>query len=487
MVFTSPKLPIKLSPKDEHDLIKKFKLATDVYNHCAKYINKQLYQRRTSPLLKKALKLPKGKERNKILKELDTLYPVTKFGMIKIANDYARVSGYQKKHIGADIAGALGRRAYEAYEKVKLSPKGYLVKPDMISSIEGHKESTPIIVKGEKLTYKTVSGTVMYRGTDYEVEALSNKCKYNRILLQQVNGKNRFYLQKVLDGVPPVRSISSTKGVVGIDIGASSVALVSDNEAYIFDLSGNLDFNRIGVKISRLQRMLDHKRRYLNPNKYNENGTIKKGNKEPWVKSKAMLKLEQEISALYSNYSTRRRIITREICNLAMDMGDSFKVEKMNQKALQARAKETKVNEQTGKFQSKKRLGKSILKHAPAEFVETIKWKSAYADKEFQEVNTYTVRASQLDHSTGDCVKKSLSTRRHYIDGSLVQRDLYSAFLIQHVGDDGQSVDLASCERDFGRFLYNQETAMLEADRDNSSIDAKGFLKELGSVEVFSG
>lgn len=481
MVFTSPKIPIMLDPKNKHDLVKKFKLATDVYNHCAKYINTQLYRRRTSPLLKKALKLPKGKERNKVLKELDTLYPVSKFGMIKIANDYARVSGYQKKHIGADVAGALGRRAYEAYERVKLSPKSYLAKPDMISSIEGHKESTPIIIKGDKLTYKSVTGKVLYRGTDYEVEALSNKCKYNRIILKTFNGKNHFYLQKIMDGVPPQRFRNDIKGTVGIDIGASSIALVSDNEAHIFDLEGDLKFKETQEKISRLQRMLDHKRRYLNPDKYNENGTIKRGNRDPWIKSKAMLKLEQDIANLFANYTIRRRINTRKICNIAIQMGDSFKVEQMNQKGLQARAKETKVNEKTGRIRSKKRLGKSILKHAPAECVETIRWKAEYAGKTFQKVNTYKVKASQLDHSTGYYNKKSLGTRKHYISGKLVQRDLYSAFLIQNVLDNGEEVDLNACEEMFERFLYNQESAMREVSSRNSSIGATAFLKELAS------
>lgn len=479
MVFTSPKIPIMLDPKNEHDLIKKFKLATDVYNHCVKYINKQLYRRRTSPLLKKALKLPKGKERNKILKELDTLYPVSKFGMIKIANDYARISGYQKKHIGADIAGALGKRSYVAYEKVKLSPKSYLVKQDMVSSIEGHRDYSPISVKGDILKYKTVTGKVLYRGTNYEVDALSNKCKYNRILLKTFDGKNHFYLQKVLDGVPPKRFRNDIKGTVGIDIGASSIALVSDNEAHIFDLEGDLKFNETQEKISRLQRVLDHKRRYLNPHKYNEDKTIKRGNRDPWIKSKAMLKLEQEIADLFANYTIRRRINTRKICNIAVQMGDSFKVEQMNQKGLQARAKETKVNEKTGRIKSKKRLGKSILKHAPAECVETIKWKAEYEGKTFQKVNTYKVKASQLDHSSGEYNKKSLGTRKHYIDGKLVQRDLYSAFLIQHVLDNGEEVDLTACENMFERFLYNQETAMREVSSRNSSIGATSFLKEL--------
>lgn len=468
-----------LSPRDERDLIKKFKLATNVYNHCAKYINKQLYRRRTSPLRKKALKLPKGKERNAILKELDTLYPVSKYAMIKIANDYARISGYQKKHIAADVAGALGRRAYEAYEKVKLSPKSYLSKPDMISSIEGHKENTPIIVKGDKLTYKTITGKVLYRQTEYEIEALSNKCKYNRIILKTFDGKNHFYLQKIMDGVPPKRFRNDIKGTVGIDIGASSIALVSDNEAYIFDLEGDLKFNETQEKISHLQRVLDHKRRCINPNKYNENGTYKKGNRDPWIKSKAMLKIEQDIANLYANYTIRRRINTRKISNIAIQMGDSFKVEQMNQKGLQARSKKTKINEKTGRIQNKKRLGKSILKHAPAECVETIKWKAEYEDKIFQKVNTYKVKASQLDHTTGDYNKKSLGTRKHYIDNRLVQRDLYSAFLIQHVLDNGEDVDLIACEDMFERFLYNQETAMREVHSKNNSIGASSFLKEL--------
>jgi len=73
--------------------------------------------------------------------------------------------------------------------------------------------------------------------------------------------------------------------------------------------------------------------------------------------------------------------------------------------------------------------------------------------KELIKVNTKEVKASQYNHLNGEYSKKKLSQRWNDLDGMKVQRDLYSAFLIQHIADDHKSIEQEMCKEDFEKFM----------------------------------
>lgn len=98
------------------------------------------------------------------------------------------------------------------------------------------------------------------------------------------------------------------------------------------------------------------------------------------------------------------------MANSILSLGDELYIETMHFNGLAKRTKETKTNQQ-GKFQSKKRFGKSIGNHAPAMLVEIINQKLKYGKQEIQKVNTITFRASQYNHVTNSYEKKKLHQR----------------------------------------------------------------------------
>ena len=117
----------------------------------------------------------------------------------------------------------------------------------------------------------------------------------------------------------------------------------------------------------------------------------------------------------------------------------------MQFRALQKRAKETKrqeavseVRQKNGgikliqKFKRKKRFGKSISRRAPARFLLELKQKAEAVGGGYAEVDTKEFKASQYNHVTGNYEKISLSQREKQIGGRIIQRDLYSAFLIHN-------------------------------------------------------
>ena len=97
------------------------------------------------------------------------------------------------------------------------------------------------------------------------------------------------------------------------------------------------------------------------------------------------------------------------------------------------------------------------------------------SSSKFIKAETSKVKASQLDHITGQYKKVGLGVRTKTIGDEQVQRDLYSAFLLQHVENDGYTVNLQKCEEDFEQFLEHQQQTMSELTTDLKSTGKDTF------------
>ena len=136
----------------------------------------------------------------------------------------------------------------------------------------------------------------------------------------------------------------------------------------------------------------------------------------------------------------------------------------MRFQSLQKRAKKTTRNIKNGKMNKKKRFGKSILNYAPAMLISILDMKLKYQQLNIKKIDTYSVKASQFNHTTGEFTKKHLSDRWNNIDGQLIQRDLYSAFLIKNTTQHLDVVDVDLCNLEFENFikLHNIEISRLK-------------------------
>lgn len=114
---------LKLNTNRAHheQLEKRFRMTDDIYQKTLRQILKRVRNQKKDPLYKKAYKLPKGAERNAILKELDQKYDLRgSFSFSKFANNYRNQRNYAR-YIPSDVAGKLGIRAWEAYSRVKFA------------------------------------------------------------------------------------------------------------------------------------------------------------------------------------------------------------------------------------------------------------------------------------------------------------------------------------------------------------------------------
>ena len=471
---------LKLNTNRAHheQLEKRFRMADDIYQKTLRQILKRVRNQKKDPLYKKAYKLPKGAERNAILKELDQKYDLRgSFTFGKFANNYRNQRNYAR-YIPSDVAGKLGIRAWEAYSRVKFAKGAKRINLNQpLLSFEA-KSDTGITIRNGILKMGTKGAQfecpVKYNNDDYEREVFSREFKFNRIVRKFQYGRWHYYVQMIFDGTPPQKHASTLKSSVGIDIGTSTIATSSYYQTELRELAANV--SRETDHLRRLQRKLDRQRRANNPQNYNDNGTIKPGRKH-WNDSKEYLKTKQKISEILRKRAAQRKLSHQTLANEVVQMGDRFVVEQMSFKGLQARAKETAISEKTGRFKRKARFGKTILNHAPAMLIEMLRYKALFQNKDFIIANTHKIKASQLDHVSGQYNKLSLSTRTKTIDEELVQRDLYAAFILQHVEDDGVTINLEDCDKEFANFVRNQNITMANLETTLQSTGLKRFNK----------
>ncbi len=295
---------------------------------------------------------------------------------------------------------------------------------------------------------------------------------YATLVPKLIRGKYRVYLHLTIEGraKPKYDRFGNSRhkygrGMIGADIGTQTVAYTSDTEVGLKNLS---ERGRSIQKSERLERLyyraMDRSRRATNSQNYNEDGTIKKGRKT-WRYSNHYKKLKEKFSELCRINAINRQLAINEDANYLRSLGDVFITEPRNAGKLMKRAKETTVNSK-GKFNKKKRFGKSIKNRCPSGFQATVEEKFKTTGGTYIEVpNDY--RASQYDHTADEYIKKKLSDRMYHLsDGTLVQRDWYSSFLLYCYDYRTKNIDRDRCIAEFEE-CYSKEEALIERIKTN--------------------
>lgn len=446
-------LELNANLKQRHLLAKKFRINEYVYNSCLNELHKRFRNYKFSKKRKNILK-HKYKDSIKRLAKLKREYGLSEYSMHSFVKD---MQSHFSCHIDSTTAQKIATKAWKAFAKY-MSGEAKMVrfksKGDILS-FEGKTNKSGIVYSNGAVAIGTRKNKiyipVIIKSYDkYAQLAIQNKVKYCRILRKYIRGRERYFVQLILDGIPPLKKRTLGKGVVGIDNGTSSMAITSDNEVLLEELAPNMQ--NIERKLFILNRKLDRSRRITNPDNYNEDGTVKKG-KKTWLKSKNYEKLALKRRNLYRKQTVLREQSHNRLANKVIQLGNEFRIEKVNYKGLQKRTIGTKVSEKTGKFKSKKRFGKSLSNRAPAKFIEILERKLSYFDVKLKYINTSKVKASQFNHIDNTFVKKSLGNRWNTVGGKRVQRDLYSSFLIKNTENNLSEIDIELCNKNFDKFL----------------------------------
>ena len=456
-------LKLETGQYQEDVLDKRFEIARKMYNALLgkvyKRYNEMIKTKQWRNLTQEIKAAINEIERKKIYKVRNQLIKENRLSEYDFHADIKLMQHKFKQNIDSYTAQKIATRVWTAMEDLLFDngEKLHFKKYGGVQSVEGKSNGTGIRFIENRLIWLDLDIKVSIDPNNpYEIMALEKKIKFCRIKRKFIKGAYKYYIQLILDGVRPAKIDKktgefkkNTQGDVGLDIGTQTLAISSNQEVKLIELAPSI--NNISRNIKQLQRYLDRSRRANNLDNFNDDGTIKKGIKLTWNKSKRYQKAQSQLKELHRKQADQRRYDHWQVVNYLESLGDNFYIEQMNFKALQKRSKNTEKNDK-GKFKRKKRFGKSLANKAPSMFVTMLKSRNIV-----NEINTREVKASQYNHLDQNYNKKKLSQRWNYMiyNGQeiKVQRDLYSAYLIQNTNDDLKTTNQEKCELSFDLFL----------------------------------
>ena len=392
---------------------------------------------------------------------------------------------YILDHLGASIWAAWDKKLYD-FKAKRISFKKYgeldsfssrrkLVGGKVyFSGMELHLDTMELAIKmngkqGNNAKFITLKMLHNPKHSEYEMWALKggvDSVKVVKVVRRLVRSQYKYYVQLTIEGEKPQKGRTLGKGNVGIDLGPTTVAVSGENVVSIDKLASKCD--NIQEEITRLSRKLDRSRRANSPRNFNDDGTIKRGIKLVWNDSKRYKELRRELAELRRKQAAIRKLQHIERANALLKEGDTFIVENNPVNAWVRRAKETKVDEKTGKYKSKRGSGRSVGNHAPAMFVDILENKVKSLGGRFERVNTQNA-ASQYDFTTdsfktGD-EKHKLNERAITLsNGDTHQRDMLAAFNLQHLKLDEaetKQYDTEAMAADYERFCQLEQEEIL--------------------------
>ena len=493
-------LPLKCESWQRDRLDTMFRVGNEIKNNLIAYEKAQyrcLTERKAWKLVQTALaeayKAEDAAAKKLLLEKRNTLIAAAGFSLYRFEK---QANKYRKHYMGAkgkgfymhsQVVQKIAASVWKAFESL-LYGKGDEVKSSKwtdFTALVAKSNNTGIVYRNGTVFINKMAFPVILDTKDtygYQQEALSREIRYCGICRRWYASGWKYFIQLTLDGKPPLKVHPDTgellhplgTGRVGHDIGTQTIASVGKDSVLLTELADKV--KGIDAELRRINRAMDRSRKACNPMMFREDGTIVPKSQLPpecldrrgrrrWVCSKRYLRLEGFRRELFRRQRELRVQQHNELANKLMGYGDQHFIEEMRFRGLAKRAKETKKNDK-GKYMRKKRFGKSISNKAPATFVNILERKVVSAGGTFQKVNTFTVKASQLNHLTETYTKKNLNKRWNTMpDGTKVQRDLYSAFLIMNVDESLSNVDIHRCNEAYEQFLklHNEEVKRIEA------------------------
>jgi hypothetical protein len=424
-------LPLRLSSADERVMAVRFDVARQSYNACLSEALRRLALMRESKVYQAACKLPKGEKYSRLAKERTAAFRFAnaRFGFREY--DLHAWAGKQikrqwlGKHLDINTVQKLATRAFQATQDYAVGKHG---RPRFkgryqLDSLEGKSNQAGIRWRDDHIEWSGLHLAASIDPQDKVIaHGLGSRIKYVRLVRRKLNGYPRYFAQLVCEGLPYRKEQNSIgQGVVGIDLGPSTLAVVAPNAPMAFLKQFCAELIPQHKTIRRWQRKMDRQRRANNPANYNTNGTVKSGARV-WRMSARQRETQAGVAELHRQQAAWRKGWHGQMVNRILRLGNVIQLEKVSYRSFQ------------------RNFGKSVGVRAPGMFVSVLKRKAENAGIQVNEFSTRMTRLSQVCHQCGTVAPKPLSQRWHRCEcGIEAQRDLYSAFLAACV--DGERLD----------------------------------------------
>lgn len=419
-------LPLITTPADERKLLVRLDVARMVYNACLGEALSRLTRVRSSTEYKTAVGLPRRSlARRTAFRNADQRSGLSEYSLHEYAKQFSHA--WLGQHLDVNTIQKLATRSFLAVRRYACSKAG---KPRFkgkgwFDSVEGKSNTQGIIWRNGMLKWKCLEIRAAIPVRDPVVShALSCRIKFVRIVRRKLNGRDRFFVQLVCEGRPyhkPKHILG--QGVVGLDVGPSMVAIVSDQAASLRRFCDELKPKH--KRVRRLERKLDRQRRANNPSNYDDNSTRNPGTTDRHL-SNRYLHTRSELSELHRKEAAHRKTLHGAMINQILALGNVIRLERISYHWLQLR------------------FGKSVRHRGPGLFISHLRRKAANAGATMEEFDPRLTRLSQVC-LCGAIRSKPLELRWHSCECGVgpIQRDLFSAWLARFVVKNHLDVDQA--------------------------------------------
>jgi putative transposase len=175
-------------------------------------------------------------------------------------------------HLPGHIAQTAARRAFNAILHYAFGKRGRpkFRRRDRYNSFESKEAKSTIIWRdGAVRVAGRVIPAILDPANAWQSEALKAKTKYCRIIRRDIRGRARWYVQLVQEGLTPLLR-ETKRGVVGLDIGPSTIAAVVHTEAIFEQFCPSVI--QPWEQLRRIERAMDRSTRANNPQCFDEKG-----------------------------------------------------------------------------------------------------------------------------------------------------------------------------------------------------------------------
>ncbi|MCM3727662.1 transposase [Neobacillus cucumis] len=363
-------LDVLLETFQLHILETRFEIARHISNACKGKMLENIALMRADEEYQSWLKKEKSEVRSAALGEIREKYDVSQTGAERIVKEMGKhfkqkkpnnSKHKQKIHLDSHLVQKIALQVWKSISDYLFGKgkKVHFKKYGQFDSVEGKNNKAGLTYENGVLYWNGLEMKVHIPMKDkYIQKALHDEITYCRLVRKTIRGQVKYYLQLVFKGTPPQKH-KTCDGEVGLDIGISTIAAVSDKEVMIEEFCDGLEM--MEKEKRRIFRKMDRSRRATNPNRYNENGTTKKGNRDKWIRSKHYWKQLFKLKEICRKIASVRKIMHNKLANTILNMGNQVYCEKMNYKGLQ-----------------KTKFGKRIGYKAPSMFLSIVNKKLSY-------------------------------------------------------------------------------------------------------------
>jgi putative transposase len=418
---------LRLTPIEVKRVESRFECARLLYNSCLREALDRAEVMRADPAWEHVKAMPfevadrPNPARAAAFRTLRDRCGFTERALMSVASGF-RV-GWLREHVFAQEAQVLGARAFDAVTRWLLGQRGrprFKGKNRGLHSLACKDHTGALWIAADGSGLRWGRGLVLPFALDerdpYQWWAAwhvaQGRLRYCRIVRTMMRGRGVYHAQLVLDG-EPLQRYQTHDGLVGLDIGPSTVAIVSDQGAWKETFCAELDDK--AAELRRLRRRLDRQHRAGSPACFDEEGRHLQGLCLWTSRSQRARQTQTQIHELHRRTAAHRKSLQGNLANRVLSQGKLIHTEKLSYLAFQ------------------RRYGRSVGRRAPGMFIAILSRKAASAGGKMAMINTSTTRLSQAC-VCGAVAKKALSQRTHRCAcGVEADRDLFSAFLIRHV------------------------------------------------------